>query len=293
MAELFQLHPSGLSLMNRCGVAFEFRYIQGLKLPPSIAMVTGSAVDRAATAAIRHKIEKGRYPRGKDLIEQADSALTDGGLFAQVDQFEYAAAGGRDIALEETRAKVRAYAAVLPEVVRRIKNPIDAQWGWAIKDPGMRVELAGTADVVEAGQAPGELVVSDLKVSKIAPNPHTSLQLSMYALAAHVVRKATWPVGVRLDVIKKLKEPVLARLKSERKQGDMLHVIERVRDAARRMETGSFAPAPLDSWWCSDKWCGYWERCKYSTRPVTVQMPAMEPAEVQAGPDESDMDSPE
>ncbi len=32
-----------------------------------------------------------------------------------------------------------------------------------------------------------------------------------------------------------------------------------VESAYERLE---FLPAPLGAWWCSARWCGYWERCR-------------------------------
>src|SRR5262252_3898219 len=54
-----QLHQSAVNMFNRCGMQFAFRYIQGLKRPPSAFMVCGTATDKAINYDLDTKILQG------------------------------------------------------------------------------------------------------------------------------------------------------------------------------------------------------------------------------------------
>lgn len=54
-----QLHQSGVNMFNRCGMQFAFRYIQGLRRPPSAFMLCGSATDKAINYDLDTKILTG------------------------------------------------------------------------------------------------------------------------------------------------------------------------------------------------------------------------------------------
>jgi hypothetical protein len=64
-----QLHQSGIELLGKCGVAFEFRFLKGLKRPPSAYLICGSATDAGVTTDLTHKISTGE-------LEQ-ESVVTD------------------------------------------------------------------------------------------------------------------------------------------------------------------------------------------------------------------------
>ena len=51
-----QLHQSGLDMLNTCGMRFFYRYVQGLKRPPSSYLIRGSACDTAVNSDLDNKI---------------------------------------------------------------------------------------------------------------------------------------------------------------------------------------------------------------------------------------------
>ena len=53
------LSPTKLGMLERCGLQYEFRYVKGLKLPPSSPLIVGSAAHRAAELDLKRKMEAG------------------------------------------------------------------------------------------------------------------------------------------------------------------------------------------------------------------------------------------
>jgi len=51
-----QLHQSGLEMYSLCGERFRYRYVEGIRRPPSSYVVCGSAVDRGVNADLNNKI---------------------------------------------------------------------------------------------------------------------------------------------------------------------------------------------------------------------------------------------
>jgi hypothetical protein len=68
----------------------------------------------------------------------------------------------------------------------------------------------------------------------------------------------------------KRKEMKLVTLESKRTAEDLPHLARRIQSAVQVMESGLFTPAPVDAWWCSKRFCGYWNICPYAARPVSV-----------------------
>lgn len=65
-----QLHQSGLGMLSKCGLQFEFRYLQGKKRKPNAFLLCGSATDTAVNTDLNHKINTGE-------LEQDLKVLTD------------------------------------------------------------------------------------------------------------------------------------------------------------------------------------------------------------------------
>ena len=93
----------------------------------------------------------------------------------------------------------------------------------------------------------------------------TSVQLTIYS-AAHKLIKGRPATGVRLDTVIVQKTKVDRQvLESERTVHDYEAVARRVNTIVASIEAGHFPPAPPGAWWCSPKWCGYYNSCPYTS----------------------------
>lgn len=262
----FQLHVSGLNMLSKCGIQFEFRYVRGVKRQPGVALAVGIAVDRTVTSDLQNKIETGQLLPAEQLKDIArDEIMTQWQYGVELEE-DYAAMGHQKAQAEAIDTSVALAALHHREAAPKIQ-PTHVQRPWVLDIAGLPIQLAGTIDVQE-----GLSAIRDTKTSKKSPAGDAadiSLQLTTYCLAVKVHDGAT-PERVVLDYLVHTKTPKLVQIESKRTDKDYPHLLERVYQAHRMIEAGLFMPAPLDAWWCSAKWCGYHAQCKYAARPVTV-----------------------
>jgi hypothetical protein len=63
-----QIHVSGINMANDCGQRFLFRYILGVKSPPSAFLLVGKSTDESVTQDLDHKIETGDLLPREDVL---------------------------------------------------------------------------------------------------------------------------------------------------------------------------------------------------------------------------------
>jgi hypothetical protein len=88
------------------------------------------------------------------------------------------------------------------------------------------------------------------------------VQLTVYA-AGHKRLTGQPASEVRLDVLVKTKEVTRQVLRSTRGAADFQALAARINATLAGIAAGIFPPASPGSWWCSDRWCGYWRSCPY------------------------------
>ena len=65
------LSPTQINMALRCGAQYEFRYVQGLKIPPAVSMTIGSGCDTAATRDLQTKMTCGELAEEDILLDLA------------------------------------------------------------------------------------------------------------------------------------------------------------------------------------------------------------------------------
>jgi len=286
-----QYHVSGIDLMSMCGVAFDKKYLQRLPEPRSVAMVVGSAVDRAVSANMDKMVEAGSLLPAEQVRDVARDALVkewSDGTAIQVDGDAVAYTNGEPVVATEEDQEEGWTAAMGDAIdasvdlatyhhreVAPIIRPTHVQEKWVLDVPELDIQVAGAIDIREALQS-----VRDTKTSAKSPvktKADVSLQLSMYAAAVRL-REGQFPKLVQLDVMVRTprrKDLKYVPLSSTRGEADMPHLLARIEAAAATVNSGVFTPAPIDSWKCSKKYCGFWGGCRYARRPVSVAINGM------------------
>lgn len=262
----FQLHVSGLNMLSRCGEQFRRRYVDGAKVAPGIAALIGTATDRSVMADLRNKIDAGELLPDEAVKDVARDALIAEWEKGVVLDDDYAALGPKKAKALAVDKSVTLASLHHKEAAPSLE-PTHLQREWVMDVQGLPIQLAGTIDIQEGARA-----IRDLKTSKKSPardEADRSLQLTTYALAAHRFDGRT-PERVGLTYLVHTKTPKLVRLESRRTEEDFPHLVERIYQASRIIESGLFMPAPIDAWWCSVSWCGFHATCPYAARRVTV-----------------------
>lgn len=269
----FQLHVSGLLTMSKCGIQFEKRYIQGLRVPSSVAAAVGTAVDRSVRADLRSKIDMDALLSEEQVADVARDALVEewsNGVEANEEDADEGLTASRDEAIDKSVDLAVFHRAIVAPGLR----PTHVARGWTLDVDGLDIQLAGEIDIQE-----GHHSIRDTKTTAKSPTKtlaDTSLQLTTYALAVRQHDKVI-PETVALDYLvrtPKRHDLKLVQLESTRTDASFGPLLERVHQAQLQIESGIFTPAPPDSWQCSRKYCPFFEKCKFAVKPVSASVAA-------------------
>lgn len=279
MSDKFQLHNSALETLSKCGAKFERMILNGERIPPSASMIVGTAVDRAVRRNLQTKIDSGVLlpePDVKDTARDALNAEWENGVRLDEEDADEVGQTRGDAVDAAVALAAHHHQGRAPTL-----SPTHVARKWVLDIEGLPIQLAGEIDIQE-----GTASIRDTKTSGKSPVKDAadrSLQLTTYSLAVKTLDGAL-PEKVALDYIvrtPKRHDLKLVTLESTRGYMDIRHLAERVKRTALLMEKGVFAPAPVDSWWCSRKFCGFWETCPFAARPHSVTVPSVPSLEQQ------------
>lgn len=246
------LSPSQLDMMSRCGEAYRRRYIEGQRIPPGIAMLSGTGVHAGAEVNFRQKIDTHVDLPAEDIVD------------ASVDGFDRALSRGYERGPEDEHPDVARDS--VADMARLYADEVAPEYQPRFVEQMVRIELPGSHDmlgVLDMADDAGRVV--DLKTSgkaKSQAEADASPQLTFYA-AAHKVLTGNLAETVRLEVLVKNKTPKRVMLESTRGPADFAALANRINTASAAIEAGVFLPADPSSWMCSPRWCGYYSTCRY------------------------------
>jgi hypothetical protein len=245
---------SQYSKWKTCAKAYQFRYVQGIDTPASVNMFRGTAVHAGAEAAHLHMIEHKTVPSLEEMRTKVSDAFEAGK--DQVQDWEGEQPGAvKDLAL---KLYEKYHTENLPKL-----RPVAAEEGFAVKVG--TVPVTGYIDLVEQHSGFGTpsgndpITIVDLKTSSAkwsASDVEKDTQLTLYS----IVKKT--PL-VRIDNLVTLKAgPAFHRFESTRSKDQQRVFQEDFEETAEFIRQGVFPKASIDSWACSEKWCGYWSLCR-------------------------------
>ena len=255
-----QLHQTALDTLHMCGYRYECRYVNLDPWYSAVAPTVGLATHDAARDCLQAKIDTGELlsvDKCGDLGRDALNARWDNeGIWLDDSEREQGEAIVRGQAVDKTVRLSKFHAGYLAPLLQ----PIAVERSWVVEATGYPFDFAGTIDVQEDG------VLRDLKTKGSSPKQGEadySDQLTMYALAIKAI-DGVLPTALWLDCIVDLKRgPVLKQQATTRDEGDVLVFARRLENAAKVIESGVFTPARRSDWWCSRKYCGYYDSCPY------------------------------
>ena len=265
--EHWQMHQSHLSMLCRCGEQYRRRYIEGEIIPPGIAAVTGSGAHAAISTDLGRKIETGELAPVEELRDTArdyvDAEFRRGAYRLLPEEKPLGKKHWRDESVDWAIRFAGCHHAELAPTL----TPSHAERKWVVKLKGFPCDLAGMLDVQET-RPDGTITVRDTKTGGKVNDASTSLQLTMYAMAVRVL-DGTMPALCTLDNVvrrapKKNPHAELVVSETQRTEEDFKTLLRRVETAVRLIEAGVFPPANPDDWWCSERFCGFYNAgCPY------------------------------
>lgn len=275
MSDRYVSH-SQIDMLSRCGQQWVFRYVDGLRVPPSVKMVIGNAVDRGVGPNLRSMRDGEGMLTEEDVAERTyDGLLYEWGARGVVlDESE------KEDGLVKTRGKAADRAVAMATLHRRAVapklKPTHVQRRFEIKVPGYDATLVGVIDTQEGTERARDTKTTAKSINTGSADADESTQLTMYSMAIEVADGKA-PDSLHLDYLvdkshlKTPKPPTLVQLATARSRDHYRALLMRLEQALKVMESGIITPAPPGSWWCSPKWCGYWDRCPFvSSASVAV-----------------------
>lgn len=260
MDKKLHLSVSQLDMLSRCGEQYRRRYVEGEIIPPGIALIVGSSTDKAVSSDLQHKIDSGELLPDEAVADIARdnvvNSMESGNVLLTPDE---AIAGIKAVKGEAIDKAVRLSRLHHKELAPVLK-PTHVQRWWRVELQGYPRDLIGIIDVQEGSEA-----VRDTKTASKSPAAnaaHESDQLTMYAIACRVC-DGVIPRKLTLDHLVDNKTPKLVTLETTRTEQDFLPILARVETALAALEKGVFVPARQTDWWCSERFCGFANTCRY------------------------------
>ncbi len=255
------LSATQLNMFLRCPRQYCFRYVEGIKKPPSGAMVQSKVWHQTLENNYKQKIQSDNDLSLSDMQEFFSSRFDD--TFSN-----------EDIALEndESTGKLKdqgtSIVATHHEIIAPKVRPLLVEEEFRISlGEDFPYELLGYWDVVER-----DGIIVDNKAYGRTPNQNDvdkDLQLTVYSLGYRASKKQI-EKNLRIDAIVKTKQPKAVQIQTTRTNEDCRWILNLIEDVARAMKSGNFYPNPT-GFLCSPKFCGYWDRCHtISERKVFV-----------------------
>ncbi len=240
-----------LNTYLRCPRQYHYRYVLGIRTPPSGSMVQSRIWHETVERNYRQKITSHEDLPLEDLqafyAERFDEAL-------KVEDVAFDADESAGALKDEGLAIVAAHHREIAPAVQPlfVEKPFRVSLG-----TDFPYELVGVWDLVEQ-----DGTVCDNKAYSKAPSQQEldrDLQLTVYSLA---YRAAFGEVekGLRVDAVLKYKTPKAVQLTTRRTNEDCRWLLGLIEEVARAIDQNVFFPNP-NGWHCSPKWCGHWERC--------------------------------
>jgi hypothetical protein len=269
-----QLHPTSMELLSKCGIAFERRYLNNERSPHSARSAIGTAVDRSVGSNLTEKKNTAHLLPLEAVKDIARDALVrvwdgaDGEPVRVTEEDQEDALSNRDKAID---ASVD-LAGFHHDEVAPLIEPVHIARKWVLDIEGLDLQLAGEIDI----QTPN--AIRDTKTSGKSPVKtlaHESMQLTAYAMAANVV-DGIIPSELVLDYVVRtakrqdLKYVPLTTIRTAEHFGPLL---ARIQKMAEIIQTGQFTPAPPSAWYCSSRYCSFWNTCPYASKPVSIALP--------------------
>lgn len=258
--QTYELHHSQIEqLVGLCAKRFEWEFVIQPQVAPrvpgmgDVALNMGIAAHAAVASLLRGEDAKCIYNEyAKWVLPCITDPAKEGKIY---DEYELNVFAAMDwIGNNTTHSKISAEQPfVIPDAAKLspILSGIDPRW-----------KFAGSMDVIELDDSTGNAHVIDLKFrgrSQYARNKSSS-QSAMYGMGA--LYYGYMPKFTYLEVIKgKVNEQCISL-----DQGKYDWLFIKARQAIDFIESGNYPISPHD-WWCSKRYCKWWEVCRGKYEP--------------------------
>lgn len=241
-----------MEMYLRCGLQYQHRYGEGVKLPPAVAMVEGSCGHEALAFNNRHKVKKGDDL--KPAVVQECFADTFSKMKKDIENWEGEKPDG---VIKRGKTLLARYMAtqaknVRPELVEH-----------EIKVDVAGVPMLGYLDV--AGRINGIDSVVDYKFvgkPKTTNDVSSSIQLSFYGMWRLFEKPTMSRINVGFCSLVKSTNPHVKYEHVPLTEDRIRWFVYMVQAVQASIKKGIFNPCNPTDWCCSPRFCGYWRVCR-------------------------------
>lgn len=261
-------HISASQLDQYCKCPEQYRRvrIEHDPIPPGIAMIRGRSIHKGAEANYRQKLETHTDLPRQDIVDKAvaefELGVADGIYLCRED-----ASVGKDIIVGKAKDETVSLAGLLADEVLGLYQPVSVEDTQRIVLPNSPRDIIGILDLVanEISCPNGEPGIVDYKSGKSKPQSHwdSATGLTIYGLT-YRAKYGKAPGFIRVEQLVSNKKPKRVPITTQRERHDFEACVSRVNVVLDAIEKQVFPPAMPGSWWCSPKWCGFFENgCPY------------------------------
>lgn len=241
---------SQINMWLRCPRQWQYRYVDGLKIPPSGALIVGSAYHSALEGNFQQKITTQTDLPLADCLDLFSDAWEDRLLEEELVIWEKLGPGeckdqGADLVKEYI---VSTSPSVQPIQVERTYTS----------------DVAGVKFVCRVDLEDVHRAVID---HKTAARPYSQDDVDGDIQASAEAYALGRPIVFYNHIALKLRAPRIQVVKSYRRRVDIDWWLDMATGVVRQMESGVAPPRSIDAFgkkgfWCSERFCGYYERCR-------------------------------
>lgn len=251
---------SSLTQYLRCQMAYWFRFsdykhnrIDDGKRT-NVALATGSAIHRASAVAAVTRKYGGDIIRESSFVDHAVSSYDEECKSNEVSEAPGIVVKHRDDVVACAQEYARSVLPKLPEAekILMVEVPLYAY----LEDDQTHIELCGTMDRIDVGS------FDDTKTSRAwhQDEADRSVQFSIYDALYRANFKGDPEIRVA-NIARTGKGWFTQTVTTRRSAEDRSALWQILRRSTIARAKGSDMPAPEGSWYCSKKWCPFWNDC--------------------------------
>ncbi|HVN67063.1 MAG TPA: PD-(D/E)XK nuclease family protein [Candidatus Sulfotelmatobacter sp.] len=273
---------SDLVTFEMCGEKYRRQKLLGEYPTGSWAMVRGIAVHKAVEVNSAAKIENGEDLPIQTLYDAFDTSWAEEAAKREekvratgYDPDKVGVEPGEETRPEDLKTEGRQYVKIFREIAAPRLRPTATEVNFEVplEIEGRKIKLRGIIDYMgheifswERGETAEGVAVLDFKTTDKKPKNEAwkSFELIVYALAVESIT-GQLPTQVGLVHLVNQKKEVSASLDSFRPTKEHVERLKaRIGAFFKSVHAEAFHPATqtFGSWWCSPKFCGFWESCK-------------------------------
>lgn len=237
---------SQIEMFLRCGEQYRFRYIEGLKIPPTGALVQGSAYHAALATFFRDRL----------VMSEFSSFHKAAALDSFSDSFDCQAAYDVDW-VDEKPGELKDQGIVLTQTYIE-------EVGWKIEPVTVEERKETTINginLVTVTDLVTPINIIDHKLKKRAFS-EDELAQDLQSITYGMVENLPLEFHVAL---KTAKPSIKIQRTPRRTEQDLLFFRELLERVRASIQAGNFIPNPV-GWHCGPRFCGYWNLCKGKER---------------------------